>query len=448
MKRLVVISIILLGMLNVAYAAGPPVTVTKTTPLATQTNFDTAATVAYRLTSNLPFSIPDLTLTPSAVGGTFTRTGGTCSNVLAAGGSCTWQGEFTPTRVNTNSATLTLKYGGQGTYPDTQTTTTVEGPDSFFGYVLDVGLGRVFRCVVDKNTGAFADCENANATGLSLPEDIVLNSTDTVAFIASEDNNLIVRCNINATTGKFDSCVPARAADACDGVANSLICEPRSIALHNNFAYIYMNSNNATNQIPVVRCTINDDNDLTGCVEEANYTPQNPNNLGVAPTIRVNPQGTRIYSSNALQRVAGDNSVVVTFGSINAGTGAIENSFNIFKDEVSLGEALTTSGLAFNTNGTRLYIMRDTNNGNVGFVCDIDPNSGNVQGCIPVNQNLNPHAEIVLNAAGTRAFVSTHTEIYNCTIRNQDGTFNSCDEEDNVGVTFNSISRIALQSDV
>ncbi len=118
--------LLILGLLFVVsnlYAATNPVSITDSPGLSKVTVKGNTYVITYKLTNNLPFPIPDLTVAPSTTNGSFTLSSTDCA-ALAAGASCEWNGSFTPSQAGTTQTTVTLNYLNGSPVPYSQQSTT------------------------------------------------------------------------------------------------------------------------------------------------------------------------------------------------------------------------------------------------------------------------------------------------------------------------------------
>src|SRR3990167_9568116 len=89
-------------------------------------------------------------------------------------------------------------------------------PTGSLAYITVIEGDQVVKCSVTEGTGALTSCAAAQgAQTIRQPTSIAINSTGTVAFIASQlDNTGIYSCPINSDTGNLDTC---RAYDIASG---------------------------------------------------------------------------------------------------------------------------------------------------------------------------------------------------------------------------------------
>lgn len=123
-------------------------------------------------------------------------------------------------------------------------------------YIVNfAGSARVVACNVNLSTGSLSGCVNAGAPVQPF-YGIVLNSSNTIAYLGSPATNNLTQCTINAITGLLSSCI-ATAASGLDG--------PLFISLDNAIIYLPNANNNTISQCPIggfANCTISNGNGL------------------------------------------------------------------------------------------------------------------------------------------------------------------------------------------
>jgi hypothetical protein len=151
MKKCNVICFVLLcAVSNMLFAATDPVSVTTLTSLPATTDVGGNYPIKYQLTNNLPITVTNLTMTPSATNATYVvdDTNTTCSNNLGAYQSCIWAGTFSPTAAGSASAAMQLKFFSVGNVYNLPAQTTTAENATWLAIVTDNNLNEADNGVV------------------------------------------------------------------------------------------------------------------------------------------------------------------------------------------------------------------------------------------------------------------------------------------------------------
>jgi hypothetical protein len=124
--------------------------------------------------------------------------------------------------------------------------TTLGAPVSFFrpmdlvlnnagtyAYVADLGSsdGVVAKCTIDQATGNIVgSCINMNVSGLNQPWGLTLESSGRYAYVTSNGNSTVKKCDINSS-GDFVDCIDS-------GISNNTIPNPFGIIQADSTVYI------------------------------------------------------------------------------------------------------------------------------------------------------------------------------------------------------------------
>lgn len=403
----VVSCLLVLGSYGVGYAAQDTVRVQVTTAIpgasTVNQNYDTSFTV----TSQLPFTVPGITYSTSATGGSFTRTGGTCTGTLAANANCTVTGRFTPTRVGTNTATLTTTFLNRNV-PVVQSTTSTAtpGPElERFAYVgfNTVGQGpAIQRCNVNATTGNLSGCTTVvQATDPSVIS-LTLNPAGTKLYYGDDATEEIDMCDIDADTGNLSNCVAV-----LDNVVN-----PIGLTFNTVGTKVYYINDSA-----LIACDLDEDGTFNNC----GPTPV-PAMLGSPRQVVINTADTRAYVANSQNNAIYQCNV--------GGTGSLVDCAPYTDDAIDEPDYL-----AFSPSNAYLY---STNNG-TPVVCNVSAANGALGTCRQTQGGFDHQgaAGIAINATDSLAYVVNRDtkQVVLCDVSNS-GDLANCE----TSVTFGADS--------
>ncbi len=170
--------------------------------------------------------------------------------------------------VNQSNSISKCNVAADGTLSNCQATGNFFDPSDItfnalntYAYVTDASLNKVLVCKVDPTTGALSACQDAGGSGFNFPYGIVLDKTNTNAYIVNRRGSSVLRCAINSD-GTFSSCQ----------LTGSGFSGPTDIALIGlsnspSTAFVYI-----TNQLnnTVSKCNIAADGTLGDCQVVAN----------------------------------------------------------------------------------------------------------------------------------------------------------------------------------
>ena len=132
-------------------------------------------------------------------------------------------------------------------------------PDNSYLYVTNgnTANGKVHKCLLNQNDGSVSDCTDAGGSGFVVPAGIIVNSTNTIAYIVNtiiSGTGYVSKCTINQQTHNFDTCT-----QTATNVDNS-----NGIAIDETGSYVYINHNTSGE---VTRCQVDTTSkDLTECI--------------------------------------------------------------------------------------------------------------------------------------------------------------------------------------
>ncbi len=241
-----------------------------------------------------------------------------------------------------------------------------------FAYVTnDFGSGanNITRCSFD-NTGNFTNCTIVGA-GFSNPFSLSFNPDRSRVYVANFNGNTITKCDID-TNGEFINCSNSAA----------IFNNPVDIIFNPAGTQIYI-TNIMGNR--VTRCGLDIDGNLINCLNAgAVISPKG---------ITFNPEGSRVYMASSSQVIKCD--VGINGDLINCSLAGAGFTVPI--------------GIAFNSSGTRLYVV----NGPFGIgsvdQCEVDSN-GNLINCIQAASTGNTSRFLVLNANEALAYITNATD--------------------------------------
>ena len=405
------------GIITIAptfsYTEGAPINLSTSTTVA---NISVSGTVSTPLPSNSPEGVAQpvaFTYTNGAVGSAtgvsvtvptiagLSWTTSSCPTPMTPNAVCTLSGTYTPPADTTGNITIapTFSYT-EGAPINLSTSTTVVAPLSAF--IVNSHSDTVTQCTVNPTSGAFTNCADTGATGLSTPQGIVLNKAGTRAFIP-DTSNIITQCTVNPTSGAFTNCANT-GATALD--------VPRGIAFNATGTRAFIaNASNSTGSGTVTQCTVNPTSGaFTNCADTGAADG------GSLRDIVLNATDTRAFIT-----VANGNRVIQC--TVNPTSGAFTNCANTGATGLNIPRSI-----ALNATGTRAFITT-TGNGNVIIQCTVNTTSGAFTNCADTGAIVGglDSTSMVLNATGTRAFITDATNtITQCTVNTTSGAFTNC----------------------
>lgn len=244
----------------------------------------------------------------------------------------------------------------------------VFNPAKTFVYIANSGNETITQCIVDQIDGSFTTCQDAGANDLADPRGIAINPAGTIAYIANyAAGSTIDKCDINPTTGLFDS--------TCTNSGANGLGRPADIVINpsNTFAYVAN-----WNTYSIKRCDIDSGNSgaLSNCLDV--FSQENTQFNGLA----INRSGTKLYASDFnLGRVTSCD---------------IANDGSLSCNVVSGQDTQRTQGVALSSAERFLYIAKNDNT-NYAY-CDLDA-SDNVESC------LNDSLSLLDNTRGVATLV-------------------------------------------
>jgi DNA-binding beta-propeller fold protein YncE len=181
----------------------------------------------------------------------------------------------------------------------------------------------------------------------------------------------------------------------------------------------------------VSACPINPDGTFGNCDPAGRSGFSNPQH------IVLNAAGTWAYVTNYVAN--SNNNIMVSLCAVN-GNGTFSSC-----SSTGLGFNYP-SGIVLNAAGTRAYVT-NTSGGTVS-VCDVNTNSGQFSNCSQAGSGFNTPESIVLNAAGTRAYVTNPSSsgssmVSVCAVDANSGQFSNCSQ---AGSGFNTPESIVLNA--
>jgi len=159
----------------------------------------------------------------------------------------------------------------------------------------DHSNSSVSICTVDATTGAVSSCGDANASAYDFTPTVDIDGVPTkvgvgptgiaisnsTAYIVSSVNGNVVRCTIDATTGKFSACEN-------NALISGATISPNRIAVQGNYAYITSTSSTAANN-SIIECSIGSGGVLENCaaasVAPASFTSE-ISDIKLLPTVQ------------------------------------------------------------------------------------------------------------------------------------------------------------------
>ncbi|MDF1759853.1 MAG: beta-propeller fold lactonase family protein [Coxiellaceae bacterium] len=328
------------GVVTVTTAAsGVTVTGAVTTPLPARTQKDTGYTVLFTFTNaSASHAATGVSVTTSP---SLTSVTNTCSSgTLAASGSCTYGGTYTPTAVGANTLTATLTADNASDVELTTTTLT--------GLVYLPNSAFLRKCFFDSDTGLFSQCENAGyqQSNNDNTDAAIFNPAGSMVYVSVDEpysatptqfQSWIDHCDIES-----DGCLISCSDTGARGLSN-----PHGIAFNQTGDTLYAaNLGAALSSTDVVsKCSVDGDGDLS-CADSG------ATGADAAGDIVLDADNSRAYITNTpddnIVRCTIDGSGdlgsctanVITSGSV---TCPMQLSFNADKSRVYLGQGCNTS---------------------------------------------------------------------------------------------------------
>lgn len=193
-------------------------------------------------------------------------TSDTCP-AIPAGGSCTLTFTAGSTVVNPTEFPI---YG--------EKTTSAVGIITIitpYAYLTSSNSNQVHHCVISSQNESFINCTLQNLSTLNNPRGIVINPAGTLAYVTNDNgfSGSVSQCTINTSTGSFDnSCINSGATN---------LDRPRDIVINASNSYAYI----ADFQNKMVQCVVTGTGALNTCSAlsvssgvQLNGVAINPNN--------------------------------------------------------------------------------------------------------------------------------------------------------------------------
>ncbi len=325
------------------------------------------------------------------IGGYFS---GTCrtETTIAAQSSCTLAYTIPPVPTAPGDFTMTASGTGADNSP-----LTLNGHVALI-HAFITSFAGVMQCTVNPVSGAFSACGNTGATGLIGSVGIVLNASGTRAFIASPGNGKVIQCTVDPVSGDFSDC----------GDTGFPLTITEGIVLNASGTRVFVTAGDK-----VFQCTVDP---LSGAFSDCGDT--GVTGLSGPRGIVLNAAGTRAFIVSSI------NSQVVEC-TVDPASGAFDPCANT--GATGLG---APKGIVLNAAGTRAFIAGESVNSNGQVIeCTVNPATGAFSDCDDTGATgLVFPKGIVLNAAGTRAFIASASnhQVVECTVNPANGTFSNC----------------------
>lgn len=156
----------------------------------------------------------------------------------------------------------------------------VINPTQTRAYIANNGNSVVTQCDIDPSNNNLTDCQSALANGVGSLYGIALNPAGTKAYIVNASQDSISYCPVNASTGSFDNdCITSNTTG---------LNTPRDIVIDPGNTYAYIANLDGEN---IVRCSVQSNGDLSSCAIV--YTRSGIKFNGIT----MNHAGTLIYMS-------------------------------------------------------------------------------------------------------------------------------------------------------
>ncbi len=328
------------GVVTVTTAASS-VTVTGavTTALPARTQKNTGYSVLFTFTNGS--SSQAVTGVSVSTSPSLTSVTNTCgSGTLAASGSCTYGGTYTPTAVGANTLTATLTADNASDVELTTTTLT--------GLVYLPNSSFLRKCFFDNDTGLFSQCENSGyqQTNNDNTDAAIFNPAGSMVYISVDEpyavsptqfQSWVDRCDIES-----DGCLISCSDTGARGLSN-----PHGIAFNQAGDTLYAANLGAALSATdaVSKCSVDGNGDL-------NCSDSGATGVDAAGDIVLDADNSRAYIANTPDdnvvrcSINGNGELgsctanVITSGSV---TCPMQMSFNADKSRVYLGQGCNTS---------------------------------------------------------------------------------------------------------
>ncbi len=436
MKRMISLCVTSLFLSPLAFAGGPPVTMSGPTPaIAPSYSVGISSTVIYTITNNVPKRLP---VTVSGITGAITRTtvANDCGATLPAASTsspstCNIGVVITPTESEIGSAvshTMLVDYGGRKPLTNTFSFTARQS----FAYIAGRN-GTISSCQVNPTTGQFSACGNSGGTGFNTPTEVVMNTFGGInyAYIPNLSSGRISRCTLTANTGQLSSCV--------DSGAGAIFANPWGIAFYtptNGNIYAYVPAGGTST---VLQCLVNSNTGLlSSCVDSGAGAVFTAGNADDSEYIAFNTVGekTYVYVTEG-QTGAGQ---VVTQCLVNAASGQFSNCANF-----NLGLPGVT-GIAFDTiSGQSVAYLSSWNLAQV-FICSVNATNGQLS-CSNSGQTGYGNQQITIATVGGTGYTflpnSGTNAVSKCQINQGAGALINCGDS-GAGAIFTQAQAVAI----
>ncbi|WP_440683199.1 beta-propeller fold lactonase family protein [Cysteiniphilum halobium] len=309
--------------------------------------------------------------------------------------------------VNTTTGTFSNCQDAHATGLTLPTGITLTADDKK-AYIINTtepaGNGIVIHCDVNPKTGIFSNCQDAHATGLTLPTGITLTKGGSKAFIVNSGNNTVSQCDVNTTTGTFSNCQDAKATGLTSPDGITLTADGKKAFIANSG-----NDDAYSPAVPpsVTECDVNTTTDAFSKCQKIDVR-----GFDGQSAITLTADGKKAFMVNY-----GNNTVRQC--DVNTTTDSFSNCTYV----VDLSPASGSTGMALTTNGSKVFITNSDNN--TISQCDVSKD-GMFSNCQDTgNIKFDGPSAITLTADGSRAFIA------NAGIKKGDnGKVSRCDVSD------------------
>jgi len=311
------------------------------------------------------------------------------------------------TGTGTMSATLCLNGSGPLSCQD-YNGIKIQTNAKYAYFTNEAGSTPVTVCTLNQTTGAIVSCQSAgggSAIAGIEPEGIVINNTNTIAYISpGTDTPHVYQCPINGADGTFGTCTSTTITSPSGYYAyyGFLTLNPA-----NNIIYLA----NYGGTADVFACSVNN-GVINGACQSTGITNFNYYVVGLA----LNKTATTAYIGHGFGSGQG-----VTVCSVNG------PSFSGCVNKTGGGgyTFVSPAGVALNASGNILYIADEE--GNTVYGCSTTTQSGaSFNSCFPATTQVPDPWAITVNADNTTAYVTNYgNTVYTCPIV-ADGTFGTC----------------------
>ncbi len=350
------------GVVTVTTAAsGVTVTGAVTTALPARTRKNTGYSVLFTFTngsSSQAVTGVSITTSPSLTSVTNTCSSGT----LAASGSCTYGGTYTPTAVGANTLTATLTADNASDVELTTTTLT--------GLVYLPNSAFLRKCFFDSDTAVFSQCENSGyqQSNNDNTDAAIFNPAGSMVYVSVDEpysatptqfQSWIDRCDIES-----DGCLISCSDTGARGLSN-----PHGIAFNQAGDILYAANLGASlsSTDAVSKCSVDGDGDLS-CADAG------VSGLDAAGDVVLDEDNNRAFITNAP-----DNDVARCTIDGNGELG----SCNV--NAIESGSVTCPMQLSFNADKSRVYLGQGCNTSNTQiFTCGVS-GSGGLLSCAAIS---------------------------------------------------------------